>query len=98
MEFASSLDALNTIKLADACVVMSHVAAQDQLIKLITLLKLIQEPVAERRCRVIVTDYLDTDILEERLKRYGCSEVIHEPVNEKSLAFKLDRYVRAVES
>jgi hypothetical protein len=99
IECTESGQALKIAREAERCLVLGFASRQDEVVKLVTSLKLLRENLAQRSLKVLVTIQFDSrvaDAIAEKLLAYGVAEVLREPVNERQLAFKMERLLRTL--
>ncbi len=88
---------MKVVKEAGYAVIVCHAVVQEDLVKHVTMMKLLNEPISKGLVRAIITIRFSNENLGPRLMLYGFSEVHQDQsVNEKNLAFKIERYVRTL--
>ncbi len=88
--------AVSLVERAGPCVIVCYAGTQEQLVKHITMLKLLKGKLSSGQIRVILTTLFKQKALEEKLKAFGFSEIIPEPVEERLLAARIDRSARTL--
>ncbi|MGZ3687891.1 MAG: hypothetical protein ACXVBW_06310, partial [Bdellovibrionota bacterium] len=95
VECDSSLTAVSAIQNVDKAMILCFASSPQDMVKHITLMKLLQTEIQSQRVRpVVVTDLKQVNILS-LLSIYGVSEIIPEDTPPKALVFKLHRHIRA---
>lgn len=92
------LEVLPLVRKMETCVVVGYVDSSDSMMKHVNMLRLLGPSIEQGLVRVIVTHTLEiADIVPvERLRYSGCSELLPEPVQERSLLFKLSRAAKGL--
>ncbi len=94
VECATSNEALLVLERVGPCVLLCYGKTQEHLVAHVTLIKLLKEKIVSNKLKIIlVTEFKQTS-LHAKLKTYGFSEVLPDPVDEKKLAARIDRSVR----
>lgn len=88
------LEATSLIKRVGTCLVLLSAPDQGEMVKQISMLKLLRELIQSKKVIVIVTTSISQRETHQKFIQYGCSEVILEPITPKSLLFKVDRFVK----
>lgn len=84
-------------------IIFCHASKMNDVVKIVTMLKLLADPVKVGMIRFILTLELKEQrqnqlILKERLSNYDFAEIIEEPINDKAMLLKIHRHVSAVVS
>ena len=95
LECSSTLEAVSRARHLEWAFILCHVGSQEDLVKVITMMKFLSVSVKKKRVRAFATvKQLRDNSIEPNLKFYGVSEVVFEPISEKSILFKIDRQLR----
>src|SRR6185437_8399540 len=101
VECANPVDAVPMVRAQGRAVMLCHASTQDHIVKIVTMLKLLRESGISQGTRILATIRFEAsgaDVIAEKLRLYGVTEVLLEPTQSRSLVFKLERYVRSLPS
>lgn len=79
----------------DAVIVIACIESSDQLVKQLTFMKMMSEPIRSKRMRLVVVTKVQNETVLDKLQAYGASEILNGNVTEKVLSHKLDRHIQA---
>jgi len=96
VECRSPLEAPGLLLKNDFGLLICNTSEASELVKQVTMLKLLQQEAADHRVRTVVITSANQVSILSRLAFYGCSEIIQEPIQAKPLLFKIQRHVRAL--
>lgn len=93
---ASSLEAASTARKVPGCLILCHVPSEEDLFRHLTMQRLLKTQIAKKTVRLLATTSMKNDAVIAKIANQLGAEVIREPIQEKSLLFKIDRYLKAL--
>ena len=96
VECPSSLEAVSIARKVGTCLILCFAGESDDIVKHITMLKLLSQAIARKQVRVVLTTVFRQPAIHSKLNLHGCSEILIEPTTPKSMIFKLERHYRAL--
>jgi hypothetical protein len=94
-ECASSIEAASVARKAGIAIIVAHISSDTEMVGMASLLKLLSQEIAQKKVRTVVTNKMRNAMVAQTLNKYGATEIIPEPVNERALTLKIDRHIRA---
>ena len=96
----SPLEAVKLVRQMETCVIYGYVDTPDALLHFLNMFRLIAPLIEQSMVRVIIshTQELAQIAPVERLRYSGAYELLPEPIQERSLLFKLDRAMKSLPS
>jgi hypothetical protein len=94
----SSVDLLSAVVRRGSGVIVYRIQDRNQFNAAMTLLQPLQNLLASGAIQFVVTTPVSSPQLVDRLRAAGVSEIIAEPVNERAMIFKLERFGKTVQS
>lgn len=95
MECAQPQDLNRILEKSSECILVCHASNQADLVQQVTLMKLLKDSISQGKLKVLLTTSFNQQVLFEKLKAYGFSEIIPEPIDDRKLAFRIDRIAKA---
>ncbi len=95
-ECSAALEAASVTRKAGAALIIAHIVTEADIVSLASLLKLLAQEISQRKVRTLITSKVRNTSVVQTLNRYGATEIVPEPINERALWLKADRHVRAL--
>ncbi len=97
VECGAYADAVGIARKIGTCLVLIHAPNPKDFSQQLQLLKNLNKEIQNKTIRVIVTSKTTDQIPpDSKLEVFGCSEFIREPIQEKSLVFKMEKHIRTL--
>jgi hypothetical protein len=88
-------DASGVARKVGQCLILFHCPNSKDVNDQLHFLKSLSKELQSKSVRAVMTiNVLSQVPIDSRLEVYGCSEIVREPVPEKSLVFKLEKHIR----
>ena len=93
----SSINAISIAKQSGPSIILCHGSTQVNLAAHASTLNALKQAVRAGQIRILITVTFKQEQVIRRLIDIGFSDVINEPINDRALAFKIDRHLKIID-